>query len=175
MNWRDIMEEHHPVVEAANVCEEGLAIGGAEHISLVEDPRTRIFAVLKDKPVTGIVRKVTHALKQCWRTRTCHDVACGEEVAFLPFRQHGALLGGGVVAEEVAAAGDAADRLADFDALVHVLIFLAGNGLGANDLLIGRVALSNAEMAAIPGKDCCHREQKNGQRENTHRGTWSGD
>ena len=57
------MEEHHTVVEAADVPEEGLAFGGAEHIGLVEDPRSFVFAVLEDKPVAGIVRKIARALK----------------------------------------------------------------------------------------------------------------
>ena len=164
------MEEDYPVVEAANVREEGLAFGGAEHISLVEDPRSSIVAVLKDKPVAGIVRKVAHALKQCWRTRTCHDIASREEVTFFPFREHSALLGDRVVAEEVTAAGDAADLLADSNTLIRVLVLLARNWLGANNLLIRRVALANTEVATISSKDCAHWEQKYGQKGNPHRG-----
>ena len=147
-----------------------MAFAGAEHISLVEDPHSSILAVLKDKPVAGIVRKIARALKQCWRTRACYDIARGEELTFFPFRQHSALFGRGVVAEEVTAAGDAADLLADSDALIHVLIFLARNWLAANDLLIGRFALANAEVAAVPSKDCCHWEQKYGQKGDTHGG-----
>ena len=164
------MEEHHSVVEAANVCEEYLAFGGAEHISLVEDTRSSKVTVLKDKPVTGIVRKVADALKQCWRTRACHDIAGREKVTFLPLRQHSALVGGGVVAEEVTAAGDAADLLADCDALIRVLVFLARDLLGPNNLLVGRFALTNAEVAAVSSKDCCHWEQKYDEEGNPHRG-----
>ena len=129
MYRRNIVEEHHAVVEAANFREEGLAFGGAEHISLVEDRLSSIVAVLKDKPVTGIVRKVAYALKQCWRARACHDIAGREKVTFLPLRQHSALVGGGVVAEEVTAAGDAADSLADADASVGVHVISARNCL----------------------------------------------
>ena len=165
------MEEHHAVVEAANFREEGLAFGGAEHISLVEDTRSSKVAVLQDKPVAGIVRKVAHALKQSWGTRACHDIAGREEVTLLPLRQHRALFRDGVVAEEVTAAGDAADLLADCDALIHILVFLAGNLLRANNLLIGRVALANAEVAAVSSKDRCHWEQKHeSENRNPHRG-----
>ena len=164
------MEEHHPVVEATDVPEEGLAFGGAEHIGLVEDPRSFIFAVLEDKPVAGIVREVSRALKQCWRTRACYDIARGEELTFFPFRQHSALFGRGVVAEEVTAAGDAADLLADSDALIRVLVLLARNWLGAHNLLIRRVALANTEVATIPTKDCAHWEQEYGQKGNSHCG-----
>ena len=54
------MEEHHPVVDATH---HGLAFGGADHIGLVEDRRSSIFAVLEDEPVAVIVRKVASALK----------------------------------------------------------------------------------------------------------------
>ena len=170
MNRRNIVEEHHAVVEAANFREEGLAFGGAEHISLVEDRLSSIVAVLKDKPVTGIVRKVAHALKQCWRARACHDIAGREKVTFLPLRQHSALVGGGVVAEEVTAAGDAADLLTNCNALIRVLVFLARDLLGPNNLLVGRAALTNAEVAAVSSKDCCHWEEKYGEKGNPHRG-----
>ena len=169
MNRRNIVDEHHAIVEAANVREEGLAFCWAEHISLVEDPRSSIVAVLKDKAVAGIVRKVAHALKQCWRTRTRHDIASREEVTFFPFREHSALLGDRVVAEEVTAAGDAADLLTNCDALIRVLVFLARNRLRANDLLIGRFTLPNAEVAAVSSKDRCHREQKYGDKGKPHR------
>ena len=76
------------------------------------------------------------------------DIARGEELVFIAFRQQSALLESGVVAEEVTAAGHLAEHLADSNALVF-LIFLAGNRLGANDLLCGRVAFTNTEVAAI--------------------------
>ena len=59
------MTEHDPVVEVANVSLKGLAFSGAVHISLVEDPVPAVAAVLKDKAVASIFRKVACALEQC--------------------------------------------------------------------------------------------------------------
>ena len=167
--WRNFMDEHHGVVEAANGLEEGLAFGGAEH-RLAVDNVSNIVTVLKDKLVTGIVRELGCTLKQCWRAWACDNIAGREEVTFLPFRQQSALLGDCIVAEEVTAAGATADLLADCNALIRVLVLLARNRLRANDLLSRRAALPNAEVAAVSSKDCCQLEQKYVEKRNPHCG-----